>query len=746
MAVPASIVIRAFAAGELAPSLAARADLAQYTMGLRTCRNFFVQRHGGVANRPGLQFVGFPATTSATVRLLRYVSPDPAASVLIEAGSGYLRFWSAGAPVAVDPDDVDAWAGGVAYGIGDLVTSGGTTYYCVHANTDEVPPNTTYWHALPDDVYEIPTPFTTRTFHWSQAGPVITFTHPAAPPHELVFEALTRWIFRPVTTAPAVQPPTNVTLEAGSGDRRFGYVVTAAAPDSYEESESSAQVINAAAAEPTDAAPHVLTWDAVLTPPTTGTPSPEYYVYCDPLGNGTYGFIGTTTGAATFRNPGLTPDFSLTPPLPRVLFDAEDQYPTTSCVHKQRRVFANTHQIPDGVWMSRVGLASNFGISSPLQDADALTFRIAGNNAAAVRHLVSLKQLVVMTDAGAWRVAGAGGAPLTPSTVDPDQDTYVGAAPDVRPVVIGNAVVYVQARASLVHDIRFDEQVEGLAGRDLTVLAAHLFDGYTITAIDYAQTPHSIVWAVRSDGTLLGLTYLREQNVIAWHRHDTAGTFEDVCVVPEPGEDAVYVLVKRTLGGDVVRTIERFAPRTILDFNADSVFVDCGLSYHGAAVASVSGLEHLAGEVVAVVGDGTVLSDGSPTGANAARWTVPATGVLSLGALYADVHVGLPIRFAELETLDLDIAGSSIRDKPKRVQSLTVIVDGSSRSFWAGRDADHLVRYRQASFDPTDAAFTGQVELSVPSTFTPSGRVVIRQTDPLPLTVLGVVPRVEVGG
>ena len=29
----------------------------------------------------------------------------------------------------------------------------------------------------------------------------------------------------------------------------------------------------------------------------------------------------------------------------------------------------------------------------------------------------------------------------------------------------------------------------------------------------------SIYWAVRTDGTLLGMTYQREEDIIAWHRH-----------------------------------------------------------------------------------------------------------------------------------------------------------------------------------------------------------------------------------
>jgi hypothetical protein len=347
-----------------------------------------------------------------------------------------------------------------------------------------------------------------------------------------------------------------------------------------------------------------------------------------------------------------------------------------------------------------------------------------------VRHLVALKNLLVMTDGGEWRLLGAGGV-ITPNSIELDQETYVGIARDVPPVVVGNAIIYVQARQSIVRDLTFDQDVEGLAGRDLTVFASHLFDGRQIRAIDYAQVPDSIVWCVRNDGTLLGLTYLREQDIMGWHRHDTAGgVFEDVIAVPEPGEDAVYVIVNR--GG--ARLIERLESRSIITFDVDSFFVDSGLSYSGAPVSVVSGLDHLNGQTVRAVGDGEDLGA-----------FVVAAGAITLGAAYANIHVGLPIT-AEIETLDLDSPGTSIRDKQKRLQGANIIVDASSRSFLAGPNSAHLTRYTRSAFDPSDDAFTGQIELNLKSRWERPGRVFIRQDQALPLTVLCVLPLVELGG
>jgi hypothetical protein len=738
------VVIRSFAGGEVSPAIAARADLARYQTGLRTCRNFIVQRNGGAANRPGTRFVGECKTADVNVKLLRYTAANEGESVLIEAGETYLRFYLNGVLVVLDLTTVDDWDSGTAYVIGDLVKRSGIAYYAKADGTNHQPPNATYWYPLTDGILEIPTPFSDDgLFNWSQSGQTITLTHRLHPPQELIYESITRWIFRAVTTAPRVDAPTTPALANTVGTRSYGYVITAAAPGTYEESLASAQVIDASALAPSDAAPHSISWVAVTV---DGVSAPEYYVYCDPYSNGQYGFIGTAVGVTTFKNNGIVPDFNQTPPLAVTPFGATGDYPHVSATYQQRRFFGQTVNEPDLVEGSRLGFASNFGISSPLQDDDALSFKIAGNNHNAVRHLLALKAgLVVMTGAGEWTVNGPQGAPLSPNAIDPEQQTYVGAAEDVRPAIIGNGIVYAQARGSKVHELRFDQQVEGLGGRDLTVFAAHLFDGFSLLAMDVALAPNSIVWAVRSDGTLLGLTYVPEQDVWGWHRHDTQGVFRDVCVVPEVGEDAAYFIVARTVNGSTVMYIERMASRTIIDFNRDSFFVDAGVTYDGTPVASISGLDHLEGKVVAVVADGVVQYNGATAGAGASAYTVTG-GAVNIGTPASVVHVGLAILYPEIETVSLDVAGSAIRGKVKRVQAVTALINESSRTFWAGPDTSRLTQYRAQPFDGAAKSFEGAVELNVAARFNADGRVFVRQTDPLPITILGLIPSVELGG
>lgn len=721
------LIQRAFAGGEIAPALHARADQVRYVTGLRTCRNWMVLRQGGASNRAGTRYIGPCKTTSSNVSLMRYVSATPGESVLIEVGSNYFRFYRGGAIVTVPV--VTAWNAATNYVQGDLAESGGINYYAIGSSLNQLPPNPAFWYPLTGDIYEIPHSFITLPY-WDQSGNVITLTAHDSAPKELIYESLTRWVLRPVTTSPALPPPTNLvmTTSPGVGTVERRYLVTAAHASTFEESLRSNVLVTTTAA-PTSAAPLVLGWTAT---PGAG----EYYVYVDLTGNGIYAYLGTSMSNA-FRDPGnIDPDYTITEPLDRALFAGAGDFPARSGRYQQRRLFANTVNDPESVWASRTGFASNFAISTPLQDDDAVTFRLAGKHYHAVQHLIGLKNLVIGTDGGGW-VIGNATEPMTPSNVPSAQETYTGWHP-LKPVVIGNSIVYLQARGSQFFDLRFAQEVEGLNGNDLTLFASHLFEGFTIESFDYQETPHSIMWAVRSDGTLLGVTYIREQEILAWHRHDTgtADSFEHVCVVPEDAEDVVYVIVRRTVGGVSQRYVEKLERRFIDEgeFDDQAFFVDSGLSYDGAPATVFAGLSHLEGATVAVLADGAYVGTKVVTG-----------GQVTLTTAASKVHVGLPI-IADLETLDVDVQGADVRGRRKRVNGVTLLLERSSRQFWVGPDASNLRQYVYPSHETPTDEFTGQAELSTVAQFGKYGRVLVRQVAPLPITLLGIIPDVEVGG
>lgn len=782
---------RSFGGGELAPVLHARADTAKYATGAKTIKNFLVRREGGVTTRPGWRYTATAKTPDFGTKLARFVSTVANQSVLIEMGSGYFRFYREGG--AVNVSGVAAWSAVTAYEIGDLVVDTGINYYCVQANTNQEPPDASFWHPLVGTIYEIPTPYSLANIpQWNQSGNVITLTNPNLAPMELVYVSLTRWILRAVSTSNTSQPPTTPLATGGnpipawdaavayqvgaivtSGGDAYtcilnntnqvppnatywlladpanltrSYVITAREPDTLEESIASAQVDVVSFLPPIATAPNALTWTA----PVGGADS--YAVYCDPYGNGIFGFIGDATTNA-FKDPGFTPDFDTSPPVQRTLFVNPNGFPSVSANWQQRRFFANTFDEPDAVYGSRTGFASNFGVSTPLQDDDAITLRLAGNNHHPVRHMVAVKAgLVLLTDGGEWTLTGGGGpgTAVTPNSLLADQETYVGCDADVRPVVVGGSIIYLQTRGSIVRELEFAQQVQGLAGKDMTVFATHLFEGHAIVAADYQQVPDSIIWVVRDDGVLLGLTYVPEQDLWGWHRHETwqngeMGLIEDVCIIPEAEEDGVYVIVKRMIGGDAVRYIERLDSRVIVTFNEDAFYVDAGLSYHGSPQTVFSDLDHLEGQVVAVVADGLVVYNGDPAGTSAAAYTVSA-GAITIPTAARDVHIGLAIRYSDLETLSIDAQGSNVRDKRKAIHGVKVLVEASSRTFFAGPDATRLRKFDRQKWQSADKQATGAFEVLIPTTWSDEGNVLIRQKDPLPLTIIGIMPNVDVGG
>ncbi|KAF0146660.1 MAG: hypothetical protein FD153_7 [Rhodospirillaceae bacterium] len=292
----------------------------------------------------------------------------------------------------------------------------------------------------------------------------------------------------------------------------------------------------------------------------------------------------------------------------------------------------------------------------------------------------------------------------------------------------------------------------------LSLLAAHLFEGYRIIDWAYAPVPYGVVWAVRDDGALLSLTYLPEHQVVAWCRHVTDGHFKAVAAIPEGNETAVYVVVHRLINNKAVQYIERFASRSFMALQEDpaqtpprgrpaldravdikrAFFVDCGLSYDGSPTQFVGNLTHLEGCEVVALADGNVV-----------RGLTVKRGQVEFPRFYSVIHVGLPYT-SEIETLPLSFGaqttGGTAPSKPKRITGVTLEVQ-NTRGLWAGPDAEHLDEFKQRNTEawrepvrPT----TGVISLRLSGSWKPENTVLIQQRDPLPMTILAVTPEVSV--
>jgi hypothetical protein len=332
------------------------------------------------------------------------------------------------------------------------------------------------------------------------------------------------------------------------------------------------------AAAPTTADPNVITWTGV-----TGVR--RYNVY--KALNNVYGFIGTAE-ELTFNDTGIEEDTTTTPPAHRNPFFNTGNYPSTVAFHQQRRVFANSDNDVEDVWASRSADFSNFTRREPIQDDDTVNWNLAGQQVNEVQSMINLTgTLIVMTTGGEWSVGGNVSGILTPGNINPRQYSYNGSG-KLQPLVINGTAIYLQGRQNILRDLNAESDFESFKGDDLTLFSNHLFENKTIVDMAFQQIPHSTGWFVRSDGVLLGLTYLREQEILAWHRHDfDGGTVENVAVIPEGNEDVVYVVVKRTIDSKTVRYVERLASRINSDVE-DYIFVDSSVTVDGTNTGSTT--------------------------------------------------------------------------------------------------------------------------------------------------------------
>jgi hypothetical protein len=254
-------------------------------------------------------------------------------------------------------------------------------------------------------------------------------------------------------------------------------------------------------------------------------------------------------------------------------------YPGEAEFFNDRLWFAGSVADPQTVWASNIGDYNNFGRSSPIVDSDAVSFTINARQVNAIRDLVPLDSLLIMTTGGEYKVTGGQDDVVTPSTIGVKPQSNHGSGM-ISARVTGDTALFIKEQGQHVRDLGYQFDKDGFRGVDLSIWADHLVEGYTFKQLEFAPAPWSVAWIVRSDGVMVGCTYLPEQEVTGWHRHDTQGQILDVCCLPREDETQVYVLVQRQVNGQTVQYIEQMAPSRYSD-PADYKYSDSLLTYDG---------------------------------------------------------------------------------------------------------------------------------------------------------------------
>ncbi len=422
--------------------------------------------------------------------------------------------------------------------------------------------------------------------------------------------------------------------------------------------------------------------------------------------------------------------------------------PTVPGYFGQRLFLAAPVSSPQTFNFSKVGAGSyyNFDISNPIQEDDAISGTLSSQLLNTIKAAVPMPSgLVVLCDSAAWLLnSGTTKSGVDPINIDASPQSYNGCN-DMPPIVVNFDIIYVDSKNSIVRDLAYNFYTNVFTGTDITILSSHLFFGYNLLEWAYCEEPFKLTWVVRDDGVALCLTFMKEQELIGWTHSDTEGLFKSVASCIEPVSfgyvDVPYFVVERIINGSTVKYIERMAERYFPNGMVDAWCVDAGLQYRGVPATSFTGGEHLAGATIVGLADGLPITP----------FVMPTNGNFTLPTAASVVTVGLAYT-PELQTLPIDLGAPTIQGEEKKITGVTVRV-AQTLGLEIGGDANTLVPMddlilgnvgKDTNVVVTDLV-TGDALQTINSAWTVPGQYLIRQPQPLPASILGVIPQITVG-
>jgi hypothetical protein len=739
-----------FTAGEISPRLEGRITIEKYREGLSDLTNMIVQPHGGVTRRPGTEFLGEVKNSAAKTRLVPFEFKT-ADTYVLEFGNQYMRVLRNGLQVLeasakavsaitkADPGVLTSNGHGLSNGdevylynsspmtelkarnylIANVTTNTFTLtdLYGAAINTTGF---TTYTSGISvDKLFELATPYVTAdipNLRFAQSADVMYLVHPSYQVRTLIRTDHNAWSINAIylgepqtakTITAATQANPGVITSSSHGFSNGDPVLIEAVSGMTELNDKYFKVANVTA--------NTFTLQDI-----------------DSNNINTTGFTAYTSGGTAKK---------IEPSVP-ALYGAANN-PSVVTFFEQRLVFGATSNNPQTLFFSKSAQYENFTIGSGA-DNDALIYTIASNKVNAIRYLSATRILIIGTSGGEYVLTTTNGGPVTATTTVIRKYSNYGCTND-EPVQVADLTLFIQRGGRKVREFRYAGEVDtsGYAAPDITILAEHLTEG-GLTDFAYQQEPESIVWALRADGTLLGLTYRREEEVVAWHKHVIGGVFgsgqavvESIVTLPtDSGEDELYMIVKRTINSQTKRYIEVMKTYDFGSVPTTAFFVDSGLSYAGSATTTLTGMQHIEGQTVAILANGASHADKAVSAASIS-FDIDVTSA-AIGFGYT----------SQMQTLRLE-AGSvdgTSQGKPKRIHAVTLRLD-ETVGIEVGPDENNLDRifFRDSSMamDTAVPLFTGDKEIEFPGGFDDDAKIFVRQTQPLPMTVLAIYPRLN---
>ena len=607
------IIKPTFAGGIMSPELQSREDIERYSSSVEDMENFYVDKYGNATNRPGTVYIGDAAGegrlipfqfsylqgyvlefTNNKIRVLKdgglvVYSSGPSAGNPVEVVTTYTttQVWqleytqSADVLYIVHPSHPvrkltrtahDAWTLTDA-----TISSSATTPTYVDANYTGSSGTTTdiyYQVGALDANYSESTPATSAVVSidtWASGKVVDLQWNP------LVLSGTYTWAVSGSGTSeyycsadPCGQEPDKIYFDRSEATKGTLGSLTAgqwAYGDNDSIGSNRIYVRLSDSTDPDTKADYFIQWQI----------GKGFECYKNQFGY--YGWMGTPLNP-WFQDVNILED-STYAPISDVAndFSTAGNYPAATAILQQRLLFARSDSQPATVWGSQIGDLTNFGIRSPLSNDDAVSFTLASERGTEIRYLVPLDKMLVLTSESEWIMDhGPNSDVLTPTSIDMRRHGYEGCAQYVRPVTIGKEAIFATRSKQTVRAFRRAVDYDGWETDELSVFVPSLFEGKAVKQMAYAQHPHSVLWCVMDDGSLLSLSYNRQQQMWAWARHSTAGQFESIASLGTDGNDEVYVIARRLINGSLVRYLEYLSDRQVTDIR-DAVFCDSSLTY-----------------------------------------------------------------------------------------------------------------------------------------------------------------------
>jgi hypothetical protein len=416
-------------------------------------------------------------------------------------------------------------------------------------------------------------------------------------------------------------------------------------------------------------------------------------------------------------------------------WSATTGYPGSVCFYENRLWFASSTDNPQTIWGSNTDSYEDFSPSDTdgtVSDSHGVTYTIVSREVNDIKWLSPGSSLAIGTSNGIFLARSSSrDDPLTPTNIQIKREVSTGCAADISPVRVGNVVLFAERAGRNIREFVYNFESDGYVAPNLTIIADHIFEQQKqIKEIAFQDVSFRVLWIVRTNGDLAGMTYDRENNAVGWHQHFIGGSgtsaskdVEAIAVIPSTYQDEVWIITKRTIDGSTKRYIEYMALHDdysdINGFEAHNI-TDCSLTYNGSLTNTITGLDHLEGESVEVY-----YIDPASFSLFFHETATVSSGQVTLTGSIAKAIIGLNYT-SKMQTMRLSPkqAGGSTQGKQKRIgEAIIRTLKGNSYDY--GPDSSSLYT---ATVD--SSLTTKDNRVIIPSKIDSDGYLLITQDKP----------------